>query len=124
MNSEVTREMEYIGFITKKTFDELMNKGFTLFNLGITSMRMLYKDSNKNIVVSLTIRQEKDGVKWYYLTNEINISENDWQHMTTAGRIEEFEHRFSSLAYFARSIRPIVDKLLSEEGFKTLEELI
>lgn len=110
--------MRYIGLITERTFNELMNHGFTLLCLDITNMRMLYQDNDKNIVASLTIRQESDGTKWYYFINEINISEKDWQHMTTANKIEEFEHRFGSLAYFARSIRPVVDKLLSEEGFK------
>ena len=112
--------MKYTGLITEKTFDELMIRGFTLFYLDVTSMRMLYKDSDKNIVVSLTINEERDGEKWYYLTNEINISENNWQHMTTASKIDEFERRFGSLAYFAREIRPAVDELLSEEGFKEL----
>ena len=110
--------MRNIGLITEKTFNELMNRGFTLLCLDITSMRMLYQDSDKNIVVSLTIRQERDGEKWYYFTNEINISEHDWQHMTTAGKIEEFEHRFWPLANFARVIRPAVDKLLRIEGFE------
>ena len=110
--------MRNVGLITERTFNELMNNGFFLLCLDITSMRMLYSDSDKNIVASLTIREESDGTKWYYLINEINISEKGWQHMTTANKIEEFEHIFGSLAYFARSIRPVVDKLLSEEGFK------
>ena len=108
--------MRNVGLITERTFNELMNHGFTLLCLDTTSMRMSYQDSDKNIVVSLTIRKESDGVKWYSITNQINISEHDWQNMTTVSKIKEFEHRFWPLANFARVIRPVVNKLLSEEG--------
>ena len=115
--------MRNVGLITERTFNELMDNGFTLLCLDITRMRMLYSDSDKNIVVSLTIKQESDGTKWYSLINEMNVSEYDWQHMTTADKIAEFEHRFGSLAYFARVIQPVAVKLLSEEGFEDLCKL-
>ena len=112
--------MRDVGLITERTFDELMNRGFTLVYLEDTNMRMLYKDSEKNVVVSLTMVQGENKKKEYYFTNEIKISEDEWLDMTTADQIDEFEHRFGSLAYFARVTRPAVVEILSEEGFEEI----
>ena len=116
--------MKNIGLITERTLDELMNHGFTLVYLEDTgrdiTMSLMYKDSAQKNVVSLEIVQGENEKRQYYFTNRTKMSEDDWLDMTTTDQINEFEHSFESLAYFARVIRPAVVKILSEEG---LEEI-